>query len=135
MLRDFLITFNDFQRTSFYISVVHNHTLPDPPPTASNFVDTAEHDGRYSVGSQTCFFEAIVIHLPSPLSPKPCSEISMDLGVSAAARDLGSTSKNMGPISVLMKLPLTSKEMCSRDLPISSVCRHRRLPASQILAV
>jgi hypothetical protein len=47
------------------------YTFPDPTPTPIVFLDTAEHDGRYSEGSHTTFSKLYVIHAPSKLKPAP----------------------------------------------------------------
>jgi hypothetical protein len=48
-------------------STLNNHTSPDPTPMPIIPPDTAEHDGRYSGGSQRRFFELYVIHSPLEL--------------------------------------------------------------------
>jgi hypothetical protein len=50
---------------------LHIHTLPYPTPMAIIFLNTAEHDGRYSEGNHTEFSESYVIHAPSKLKPQP----------------------------------------------------------------
>ena len=44
-------------------------TRPDAQPMATVDAVTAEHDGRYSEGSQSKFSELHMTHVPSELTP------------------------------------------------------------------